>query len=250
MDSVYGRLSRQVYFNILGINLGKNKNTEGQENILSDYTKTMEKLYRFADYFVINVSSPNTEGLRSLQESSALENLLSGILLKRDQLHSLESYITGTRKKTPVLVKISPDLEYTDVQNMITSLKKVNIDGVIISNTTVSRAASLQNIHAVEIGGLSGKPLAEKSLHLTKTFYEGFEGKIPIINVGGVFTGEDVYKRLCHGASLVQIYSVLALNGPGTVTHIKGELAKILESKKIKHVSDIIGSDTKFPKKS
>lgn len=228
---------------ILGINIGKNKTTQGQDNTLSDYTKVIEKLAPFADYFVINVSSPNTPGLRNLQASEALEHLLSGVLAKRDELYS-----RGSAKKLPVLVKISPDLDDTEIQDMIASLRKTTIDGVIISNTTIERPETLRSIYAKETGGLSGKPLSERSASLTKTFYEAFEGRLPIISVGGIFNGQDVYNRLCNGASLVQLYSALALEGPGVVTQIKQELVQILREKNIDHLSQIIGSNTKFSK--
>jgi dihydroorotate dehydrogenase len=187
--------SRDLLANgVVGINLGKNKTSD---TALEDYKILIHQLGPYADYLVINVSSPNTPGLRDLQSTTSLEGLLLGC---QEACAELE-------KPKPLLVKLSPDLtngELTDIANVLMKLK---IDGIILTNTTTSRPSSLISPNKTETGGLSGKPLKDRSTECIRLIYECTQGKIPIIGVGGVQNGHDAYEKLRAGASLVQVYS-------------------------------------------
>ncbi|GFS30171.1 dihydroorotate dehydrogenase [Nephila pilipes] len=217
---------------ILGVNLGKNKQSESVEE---DYVLGVNEFAPIADYLTINVSSPNTPGLRSLQNRKELENLLDKVLEARD----------NSDKKPPVLLKIAPDLTYEekkDIANVVMRKGK-KIDGLIVSNTTISRPESLRGQHKNETGGLSGKPLKQMSTEAIKDMYKLTKGQIPIIGVGGVSSGEDAYEKIKAGASLIQLYTALTYEGPPVVGKIKRELKELLIADKYHNIADAIGAN-------
>lgn len=213
---------------MLGINLGKNKTTEVASE---DYIKAMKELGEFGDYLVINISSPNTAGLRSLQGLSEMEQLITAIQSEKNNIESL--------KDKPLLVKIAPDLNPQELHDIAQVSLRTNIDGLIVSNTTISRPDTLISHHKVESGGLSGKPLKARSLQVLKDIHALTNGKITLISVGGVETGMDAYERIQAGASLIQVYSAMTFQGPGLASRINDELNDILKSKNIGSVNQI-----------
>eukprot|EP00941_MAST-03F_sp_MAST-3F-sp1_P003603 g3603.t1 len=221
---------------ILGVNLGKNKTSPSAED---DYTRGVRSFAPFADYLVVNVSSPNTPGLRDLQGREKLKKLLTAVKQELDGL-SWESY---NRKKPPLLVKVAPDLTQDDLTDIAWVAKQVKIDGIIISNTTNARPESLQSKHRNEGGGLSGKPLMKNATRQLKNLYKATEGKIPLVGVGGVSSGDDAYEKIRAGASLVQIYSALSFQGPGMVPRVKRRLAELLKRDGYNCVRDAVGAD-------
>lgn len=204
---------------ILGVNLGKNKETIQAHE---DYVKGINRFNEVADYFVINVSSPNTPGLRNLQQKNDLKLLLSKVLLARDSLN--------TQKKPPVLLKIAPDLTDDDVRDIVSVIttKGCRVDGLIISNTTITRDDSLKSDLKTETGGLSGRPLTKRSTELIAKFYKQTKGKIPIIGVGGISDGQDAYDKIVAGANAVQLYTSMIFHGPPIVQKVKNELDQLL----------------------
>lgn len=216
----------------LGINLGKNKTSE---DAAADYAEGVRTLGPLADYLVVNVSSPNTAGLRSLQGKSQLRRLLSKVLQERDALK-------GTRKPA-VLVKIAPDLTAQDKEDIASVARELGIDGLIVTNTTVSRPVGLQGALRSETGGLSGKPLRDLSTQTIREMYALTQGRIPIIGVGGVSSGQDALEKIQAGASLVQLYTALIFLGPPVVVRVKRELEALLKERGFNTVTDAIGAD-------
>ncbi|KAL6262764.1 hypothetical protein P5V15_005554 [Pogonomyrmex californicus] len=234
-DVVWKRLKRlkenKNFNGILGVNLGKNKDTI---DAIQDYIDGIKRFMDVADYFVINVSSPNTPGLRSLQNKKNLEELLFKINAARKLMGS----------KQPLLLKLAPDLsdsERQDVADIILN-EKYRVDGLILCNTTITRS-NLINPNKQESGGLSGAPLTNLSTAMISDMYRRTRGRIPIIGVGGVFSGSDVYDKIKAGASLVQLYTSYIYNGPPIVSKIKRELCEILETNGFSSVTDAIGKE-------
>ncbi|CAE1292947.1 DHODH [Acanthosepion pharaonis] len=221
---------------ILGINLGKNKDSLDAAN---DYVQGVRLFGELADFLVINISSPNTSGLRDLQAKENLENLINKVVTERNQLKC--------GKKPPLLVKISPDLTDKDKEDIaeVVIKEKNSVDGLIISNTTVSRSESLISSHQKETGGLSGAPLKHMSTLVLRDMYSLTQGKLPIIGVGGISSGKDAYDKIKAGASLVELYTALAYQGPVVVNKIKRELAELLEADGYTSVADAVGADHK-----
>ena len=220
---------------VFGINLGKNKTSESDT---ADYVLGVRRLGRFADYLVINVSSPNTPGLRNLQHEKRLLELLLQVKAARDEITS------ECDRMIPLLVKIAPDVTDTELASIADVIVKSKVDGVIISNTTISRPPRIKEIELQETmkGGLSGEPVKELSTSVISKFYHLTRGKVPIIGVGGVQTGQDAYDKIKAGASLVQLYSSMALHGPQIVSQVKQELATLLEKDGCTSISQAIGA--------
>ncbi|KAL3816311.1 hypothetical protein ACHAXA_011072 [Cyclostephanos tholiformis] len=214
---------------VLGVNLGKNKTSEDD---VEDYTVGIRELGPYADYLVINVSSPNTPGLRSLQQREPLRNLLECTMKARDEFapHAL------------LFVKLSPDLTIDDMADVATVVMDSGLDGMIVSNTTNARPEILVSNHRYEAGGLSGAPIKDRSTECIRTMYRLTEGKLPIIGVGGVGSGRDAFDKMKAGASLVQVYSMMVYEGPGLVSRIRKELAEILLENGYKSVDEVVGS--------
>lgn len=217
VDHLVRRAKRRRYNGILGINLGKNKNTP-EENALSDYIIGMDKVYAFADYITINISSPNTPGLRNLQYGDALKTLLSGIRDKRDNLAQDQG------RRVPVAVKIAPDNDSDTVKSITDALIEFDMDAVIATNTTLSRDGVEQSEHKNEAGGLSGMPLTELSTETIATVKALVGDDLPIIGVGGIFSGGDALSKVEAGADLVQVYSGFIYRGPNLVAEIAQQL--------------------------
>ena len=221
---------------MLGINIGKNGDTS-LEKAREDYVSALSALHPFADYFTINISSPNTEGLRKLQEKQMLRELLESVCSRRDKLD--QNHI----RKTPLLVKLSPDLDDQGLQNCTGVIKEFPIQGVIATNTTLDRQ-QLKSSQKIEQGGLSGKPLKERSTEVVRTLFQELGNEVTIIGTGGIFNGTDAYQKIRAGAAAVQIYTALIYEGPGLVRRIKQELAELLERDGFNCVTDVIGIDS------
>ncbi|XP_054271811.1 dihydroorotate dehydrogenase (quinone), mitochondrial-like [Macrosteles quadrilineatus] len=238
-DEVYKRLEslkqNKTFNGVLGINLGKNKESSDP---VDDYVKGIKLFGEIADYLVINISSPNTPGLRDWQRKEQLEELLRQVVAARNSL-------PGTHKP-PLLVKLAPDLTANEKKDIAQVLTKPEcaVDGLVISNTTVGRDG-LTGPYKQESGGLSGAPLSGASTELIAEMYSATKGKIPIIGVGGVFSGEDAYNKILAGASLIQLYTAFIYHGPPRVTRIKKELDDLLQKDGFKSVSEAVGKGVK-----
>ena len=215
---------------ILGVNLGKNKETL---DAAEDYVLAARKLAPFADYLVVNVSSPNTSGLRALQARQELEELLARITSALPQ------------EAPPLLLKIAPDLAEADLEDIAAVALEGGLDGLIVSNTTIQRPDSLRSPYGKEAGGLSGRPLFELSTAVLKSLYRLTRGSVPLIGVGGVTCGETAYRKLRAGASLIQLYSALTFQGPGLITRIKRDLAACLRRDGLSSPAEAIGLDVR-----
>ena len=209
---------------VLGVSIGKSKITP-LEDATEDYIKSFELVYNVADYIAVNVSSPNTPQLRELQQSEQLAGLLSALQSRGRELR--ERY----QKQVPLLVKLSPDLERRDLEMIVDALQSLNVDGIIATNTTVSRdnlRTDARRVAAFGAGGLSGKPLKNVSTKLIAQLYSLTGGRIPLIGVGGIFTAEDAWEKICAGASLVQLYTGFIYQGPDIAQQINEGLSRIL----------------------
>ncbi|MCL4138891.1 UNVERIFIED_CONTAM: hypothetical protein GTU68_050716 [Idotea baltica] len=193
---------------LVGINIGKNIDT-AVENALDDYLIGLDKVYQQADYVTINISSPNTPGLRKLQFGESLKVLLSG----------LKGYV-------PMAVKVAPDLDLDEVQELANAFAEFEIDGVIATNTTMARDKVVGMKHAEEAGGLSGQPVFEQSTEIVRQFKQTLPATLPIIAAGGIMSGQDAVKKIQAGASLVQIYSGFIYQGPALITEIINSIEK------------------------
>ena len=228
-ERVCSRIKNNPPKSLLGINIGPNKDTS---NRINDYLIGLKTFYNLADYLTINISSPNTENLRSFHNQQELENLISAIDKEKKVL----------KTKIPTTIKISPDISGNQIDQIAEVLLNYNIPAIIISNTTENNRDSLVNSNKYQKGGLSGKPLEEKSNLLIKKFYKIFQGKIKIIGVGGVDSGKSVYEKLLCGANLIQLYTGMVYEGPNIVNKIIEELNGILKKEGINDLNTIIGS--------
>ena len=210
VDYLVEQVKRSRYKGILGINIGKNKDTPA-EKAVDDYLICMRKVYPYASYITVNLSSPNTPGLRDLQFGEPLEQLLAQ--LKAEQKLLASKY----QRYVPVAVKIAPDMAEDDIQQVAAALVRNGIDGVIATNTTIARDVVQHLPYGDETGGLSGAPLTQVSTAVIKTLAEALGGRLPIIGVGGIMSGEDAKAKIEAGASLVQIYSGFIYKGPELV---------------------------------
>ena len=222
----------------VGINLGKSKITPLKDAPL-DYSGSIKILWKHADFFVINVSSPNTPGLRNLQESKNLES----VIVKCCEINKECSEGDGDAKK-PLLVKIAPELDDGFLEDIVKLVKKHKLSGIVATNTTIDRPetanTSSEKIYK-EAGGLSGAPLKDKSTEMIRKIYRLTKGKIPIIGVGGIFTAEDAWNKITAGASIVQLYTGLVFEGPGIAKSIVKGLKKRVESEGFESISDAVG---------
>jgi len=203
---------------ILGLNIGRNFDTPNARAV-DDYVTCFRAVYASASYVTVNISSPNTKGLRDLQEDAALGRLLGTLKSEQAKLAQVHG------KHTPLVVKISPDLTTADLRRVARSLLAHEVDGVIATNTTIDRAAVAKLPHADEAGGLSGAPLREKATAVIRTLADELRGALPIIGVGGIMSGPDAREKIAAGATLVQIYTGLIYKGPELVAEIADALA-------------------------
>lgn len=220
---------------VIGVNIGKGKNTP-LEKADQDYRLLLQNVYPASDYIVINVSSPNTVGLRQLQAKNYLKDLLRGVKKTRASLDKSE-------KPKPLLLKIAPDLSWDELDDVLEVVIDEKIDGLVATNTTIDRGV-LKSKSKAETGGLSGKPLKVKSTEIIWHIYKNTKGKIPIIGVGGIFNAEDAWEKICAGASLVQVYTGLIYEGPSLVKKINQGLVKKMKEVGVSSITEIIGSAT------
>ena len=213
VDKLIENVERARYKGILGINIGKNFDTPN-DRATDDYLICLRKVYPYASYVVVNISSPNTKNLRQLQERDALAGLLSA--LKSEQANLAQKH----GRYVPIALKIAPDLESEQVAEIAVLLLEHGMDGVIATNTTLSREAVAGLRHAEEAGGLSGAPVRDKSIIVIRQLAQHLRGQIPIIGVGGILSGEDAREKMEAGASLVQVYSGLIYCGPRLISDI------------------------------
>ena len=213
VDYLVSQVQAANFKGVLGINIGKNKDTS-EENAKDDYLHCMRKVYDLATYITVNISSPNTPGLRALQYGDALDELLSA--LKAEQKILADKY----GKYIPLTVRIAPDLNEEEVKSIAKSLIDNGIDGVIATNTTLSREGVEHLEFGGEQGGLSGQPVKEKSTQVIKILSEALDNKLPIIGVGGIASSDDANEKLAAGASLVQVYTGFIYQGPPLVKDI------------------------------
>ena len=216
---------------VLGVNIGKNKDVPNEEAI-ENYLASFDLAVKVADYIAVNVSSPNTPNLRELQKADALEDLL-GELQRRNKIFFAK----------PLLVKIAPDLNEAEIETIVDIALRLDLSGIIATNTTISRENLKTNID--ESGGLSGKPVQKKSNDVIKQIYKYSKGKLPIIGVGGIFTAEDAFEKIAAGACLLQAYTGFVYHGLTFARDVNVGLAEILQAKGFKSLDDAIGSSVK-----
>lgn len=224
---------------VLGVSIGKSKITPLPE-ATEDYLASFDLVYKVADYVAINVSSPNTPQLRDLQQAEQLASLLSALQARNRELQRQHQRQTPA----PLLVKLSPDLEREHLETIVEVIDRLQIDGIVATNTTVSRdnlRTDPRRVSACGDGGLSGKPLSKRSTAMIARLYELTRGRIPLIGVGGIFTADDAWEKISAGASLVQLYTGLIYQGPGVVRQINEGLAKILEREGMATLDEAIG---------
>jgi dihydroorotate dehydrogenase len=217
----------------IGVNIGKNAETP-LDRAVEDYQSGLELLYDAADYVVVNVSSPNTPGLRELQTYARLRDLLTHLQACNQTLAQARSL-----RPRPLFVKIAPDLEHHHLDDIIEVAQSVPLDGIVATNTTLRRIALTTQTD--ERGGLSGRPLAWPSTEIIRYLYNGLLGRIPIIGVGGIFSALDAYEKICAGASLVQVYTGLIYMGPSLPHQINAGLIHLLERDGFDHLSEAVG---------
>ena len=225
------RIKKNPQNGLLGINIGPNKDSHSR---LEDYIICLRKFHKIADYITINISSPNTENLRNFHDQSRLEKLLLKI---KDEKKNLNT-------KIPITMKIAPDINEEDVKKISEVLLNHQIEAVIISNTSDNSRERLKDIQKHQKGGLSGKPIEDKSNILINKFYKILKNKIKIIGVGGVDSGLSAYKKFLSGADLIQLYTGMVYKGPNIVNSIKNDLSELLLKDGVKNFTEIIGKKT------
>ena len=212
---------------IIGINIGANKDAADR---IADYATGVTCMAPLADYLTVNISSPNTPGLRALQDRAALDQLLGAVMAARGA------------DRTPIFLKVAPDLEPADVEDIAAACLDHRIDALIVSNTTISRPA-LRSAQAGEAGGLSGAPLHDLSLQRLRDFRRALGARLPLIGVGGIANAEQAYARIRAGASLIQLYSALVYEGPYLAKRINAGLKSLMTRDGVKNISEIVGID-------
>jgi len=224
---------------VLGVSIGKSKITPF-ENAVEDYLASFEIVFPVADYVAINVSSPNTPQLRELQETEQLSNLVTALKRRSTELEK-ESKRSS---QLPLLVKLAPDITDDALASIVDTLMALKIDGIIATNTTISRSnlrTPATEVESCGAGGLSGVPLRSKSTRMIAQLFQQTKGQLPIIGVGGIFTSEDAWEKICAGASLLQVYTGFIYEGPGIAKQINDGLLKIMKREQFSHLDQAIG---------
>ena len=224
VDALVRNVQKSSYHGVLGINIGKNKDTPN-EKAVDDYLFCLERVYAHASYITVNISSPNTKGLRDLQEEATLRRFIETLREAQERLGSQQ----GARK--PMLLKIAPDLTEAELDSIADVLLATHIDGVICTNTTIDRAAVADDPHGNETGGLSGKPLLTRSTEVVRGMRRRLGDRIGIVGVGGILEGQDAVEKIDAGAALVQIYSGLIYRGPALVAECVNEIHRQQEAR-------------------
>ena len=230
-EIVKDRIKRNKKLGLLGINIGPNKDTSDR---LNDYLIGLKTFHEEADYITINISSPNTENLRNFHEGGKLQDLLKSVITEKKNLNS----------NIPIAVKVSPDISEDQVNQITEILLENEINAVIVSNTSEATRDKLSNIQRHQKGGLSGKPIEEKSNILINKFYKLLKGKIKIIGVGGVDSGQAAYDKFIAGADFVQLYTGMVFKGPNIAGIIKKDLKELLIRDGVKNYTEIVGNKT------
>ncbi len=230
-----GRIKRRAI--PVAVNIGKNKATPN-EQAAQDYVQCIRELYDHADLFVVNISSPNTPDLRKLQHGDELAQLLAAVTAEMEA----QKQKRGRERALPILVKIAPDMDHGELEQVAGTIMSSGVSGIIATNTTLSRAG-ITHPNAGETGGLSGRPLTDRSTAVIRSIYKLTEGKLPIIGSGGVFTAEDAYAKIRAGASLVEIYTSLIYKGPAINGELVNGLANLLRRDGFSHISQAVGTD-------
>lgn len=244
-DAAAQRLARTSKYqpsDVLGINIGKTKAVPVDE-ATRDYLFSFERLFSYADYFTINVSSPNTPGLRTLQNRGPLIELLTSIGKLNHRLATEHEC-----RPKPVLLKIAPDVSDDQLDDIISILKEVRLDGVIATNTTLSRdglKTPRSRVESIGDGGLSGAPLTERSRQIVGQLFDSLPGEIPIVGVGGIMSGEHAWQMILAGASLIQLYTGFIYGGPATVREMNHYLLEKLKQNGLTSISDAVGNQWK-----
>jgi len=228
MQKIKDRIKSYGKKGLLGINIGPNKDTVDQKN---DFCLGLKNFLDIADYITINISSPNTEGLREFHDKEKLQELLL----------ALNKIKKENKTNIPLLLKVSPDIKDNHISEITNEAIQNDIDAIILTNTTNGHRSNLKSKIGREEGGLSGEPLQTVSTNMIKKFYKELNGKIPIIGVGGVNSGQSAYEKIVAGASLLQLYTSFVYRGPSTARDIKKELIKILKTEGLKNIKEAIG---------
>lgn len=239
LEKFVARLRRKAEFKIpVGANVGANK---ASQDFISDYEEGIEAVYPYCSYITINISSPNTPGLRSLQNKLTLQDLLE----RCAQTHKKAAQTAGSEVLKPVFLKIAPDLDEREIGDIIETVREEGawLSGLVISNTTLDRPNTLRSSQCSEAGGLSGKPLFEKSTRILREIATELAGSFDLIGCGGITSGADVYDKIRAGANAVQLYSALVYHGPGLVAKINSELAECLKADGFNSVEAAVGAD-------
>jgi dihydroorotate dehydrogenase len=225
------RLQQRTQAGVVGVNIGANKDATDR---VDDYVRGLDTFYDVASYFTINISSPNTPGLRDLQDPAALEALLGRLMTAR------AGHVDAGKPRHPIVVKLAPDIDEQMLPQVLAPLVAAGVDGIAISNTTLSRKG-LTDPNAREAGGLSGRPLFHRSTVILARVYEATSGKIPLVGIGGIDSGASALAKIEAGATLVQLYTGLVYEGPGLIARIKEELAAGMRRAGARSVSDLVG---------
>ena len=230
--SAYMRLKQTRHLGIIGVNIGANKDSDAKSSggRVADYVSGVGAMSGVADYLTINISSPNTPGLRGLQDQGALEELLQEVRKARQA------------SGPPIFLKVAPDLHERDPERIVRAALDHGIDALIVSNTTIARP-NLQSKHRAEMGGLSGEPLKPLALEALRKFRSATGGQLPLIGVGGIATADDAWERIRAGASLVQLYTAMVYEGPGIARRIAKGLALRLKREGMTNISEAVGGE-------
>lgn len=247
-EAFVARVSKRRPDCILGVSIGKSK-AAPLTAAVTDYLKSFATVFPVADYVAVNVSSPNTPGLRNLQQANELEALLTALQQKNDELVQAHTKLLTPNRSAgqpvPLLVKLAPDLSLEELERIVEVVGRTNIAGLIATNTTIERnglRSSRQVVEAAGAGGLSGAPLRHRSTEMIATLYRLTGGALPLIGVGGIFTAADAWEKICAGASLIQLYTGFIYQGPTVAREINEGLAEILRQEGFAHFDDAIGS--------
>ena len=229
VEAIRERLAKRPHDGVVGVNLGANKDSSDRA---ADYVTVLERLAGHADFFTVNVSSPNTAGLRDLQERAALDALMEAVLETRDR----------AAREAPIFLKVSPDLTDVQLDDVIEVCVQRGVDAIIATNTTLGRQG-LRSPHRDEAGGLSGQPLFKRSTDMLRQITEITEGQVPLIGVGGIGSAQQAYAKIRAGACLVQLYTAMSYRGPEIVREIVTGLARLVERDSYASITEAIGAD-------
>jgi dihydroorotate dehydrogenase len=232
LEAFAARLDARPRRGVVGANIGANKDSADR---IGDYVLGLERLWSRADYFTVNISSPNTPGLRALQTREALRELLA-------RLNAARTALRAASRDYPVFLKVAPDLDDDEIEAIVETVIAGGLDAIIVGNTTLSRPDSLRSSHRGEAGGLSGAPLTSLSTGVLRRFHQAAAGRVALIGAGGIGCGADAYAKLRAGASAVQLYSALAFEGAGLVGHIARDLAARLKADGFASAAEAVGA--------